>query len=55
MKQITITLDLDYDEYEELMENELVQGDLNSFLFALLCQDYSMGILTALNVEDVAE
>lgn len=54
-KVITIELTLDQDEYDELMEHEHVQGNLNEFLFAELCQNYGMGMLTNLTVVDKEE
>jgi len=52
-KVIKIELEIEDDEFEELMEHELIQGDLHSFLFADLCQNYGMGFLTHFSIGKV--
>lgn len=55
---IVVEIELTFDtreEFEEAMEQELIQGDLNNFLFAELCQNYDLGMLTGLCVKEVEE
>ncbi len=49
-KIITLRFEIEDDEYNELMEHEFVQGDLSSFVFAELCQNYNFGFLIECSV-----
>ena len=53
MQKLTIVLEIEDDEYVDLMNHDLIQGDLHEFLFAELCQNWGMGMLTQITVENI--
>lgn len=48
-KIITIQLEIEDDELQEFINN---YGDLQDFVFGELCQNYGLGFLFALSIND---
>lgn len=55
MKRITIILDVEDEDFEEFMEQEEVNNDLNEFIFTELCSNWGLGFLRDVKIEEVDE
>jgi hypothetical protein len=52
MKQVTVTFSIEDEDLEQFIEEN---GELDAWLFGIICQNYDFGFLTGVSVERIED